>query len=181
MQIRSSTPADLTDIEQLLLAAFNDEGPAIARLVNDLLNDPTARPALSLVAIEDEHVVGHILFSRVTIPGHELSARILAPLAILPTHQKHGIGGALIREGLHRLEKTGTRLVFVLGHTTYYPRFGFEPALPFGLNAPYPIPPAHSEAWMVQALNDQPLEKMEATVCCADALANPEYWGPDQP
>jgi putative acetyltransferase len=88
---------------------------------------------LSLVA-EDERgeVVGHILFSPVTIDGVE-AAIGLAPMAVLPGQQRSGIGTALVRAGLERLERAGHRAVVVLGHPAYYPRFGFVPASRFGL------------------------------------------------
>jgi putative acetyltransferase len=67
-------------------------------------------------------------------------------------------------------------LVFVLGHPDYYPRHGFEPAGPQGLDAPYPIPAAHEDAWMVLALRPGVIGKLRGRVVCADALDKPEYW-----
>ncbi|MEM9419240.1 MAG: N-acetyltransferase [Planctomycetota bacterium] len=140
-------------IAQTHQQAFGPEkGAEIVALVSALASDETAKPILSLVAQRHNEPVGHILFSKVTIPGHSVEGRILAPLAVLPEHQGQGIGGALIHEGLAKLTRDGVGLVFVLGHTTYYPRFGFKPAAPHGLMAPYPLPPEHQDGWMAQAL-----------------------------
>ena len=106
------------------------------------MNDITASPSLSLVAVQDGGIVGHILFTKaeVTETTESASAQILAPLAIMPADQRTGIGGRLIEEGLSHLKKIGVDLVFVLGHPDYYPRSGFVTAGALGYEAPYPIP-----------------------------------------
>lgn len=85
---------------------------------------------LSLVAIEAERIVGHILFSPATIRTKTSVAHGmgLAPLAVLPTHQRLGIGSALVNDGLQRLAETASAFTIVAGHVDYYPRFGFLPA-----------------------------------------------------
>ena len=166
MEIRESTNLERKEILNIHNQAFGEEkGPVIAKLVDDLLNDRTAIPILSLVAIENERAVGHILYTKATITQTELpiSAQILAPLAILPSEQKKGIGEMLINEGIRQLRELGTELLFVLGHPTYYPRCGFVPAGEKGFEAPYPIPEEYASAWMVQALNGNALEKASGT------------------
>ena len=88
-----------------------------------MLNDETAMPILSLVAVENNKLIGHILYTRAVVTQTEISisAKILAPLAILPEEQKKGTGKKLINVGLRMLRASGTELVFVLGHPTYYP------------------------------------------------------------
>lgn len=85
---------------------------------------------LSLVAIKDDRVVGHILFSSTTIhsKGSVVNGMGLAPMAVLPTYQRSGIGTALVNEGLQQLADTSAAFTIVAGHTDYYPRFGFLPA-----------------------------------------------------
>jgi putative acetyltransferase len=85
---------------------------------------------LSLVALQDEKIIGHILFSPVTIEGHRgfLEGMGLAPMAVLPEFQRQGVGSMLIRAGIEILKKSGCPFIIVLGHPEYYPRFGFEPA-----------------------------------------------------
>ena len=89
-----------------------------AGLTAELLSDPTAGPAVSLLALRDGEAVGHILFTRCRIVGAEVQRPlfyILAPLAVVPSCQKQGVGGLLIAEGLQLLRERGAKLVFVLG------------------------------------------------------------------
>jgi predicted N-acetyltransferase YhbS len=161
------------------LQAFGTEkGPVISKLVDDLLEDETAKPRLSLVAADNGKIVGHILFTKAIITQTEsaVSAQILAPLAIAPDVQKTGIGQKLINAGLQRLKASGTELVFVLGHPDYYPRCGFHPAGKQGFEAPYPIPEAHANAWMVQSLNGDALKTVNGMVQCSKVLNEPQHW-----
>jgi putative acetyltransferase len=91
---------------------------------------------LSLVAEDESEIVGHIMFSPMTIEGDgaSWSAVCLAPVAVAPARQKEGIGGLLIQAGLGELREAGHGVVVLLGHPTYYPRFGFRPARQFGLH-----------------------------------------------
>jgi putative acetyltransferase len=102
--------------------------PTEARLVDAIR--AKGHKTLSLVAVSDGEVVGHILFSPVYIAGS--ASRIqgfgLAPMAVHPAFQRQGIGSALVREGLRRLDALACPFVIVVGHAAYYPRFGFEPA-----------------------------------------------------
>lgn len=181
IKFRSTGDSDLAGIKNTVSAAFGEMGQDYqenTQLVVNLLADPSAQPVLSLAAFRDEEVVGHILFTRVGISGAppELAASILAPLAVHPDQQGQGVGGALIREGLSRLKENGCALVFVLGHPSYYPRFGFSPAGVEGFEAPYPISPEHTEAWMVQPLGPGLLGKVSGKVQLSQTLNDPRYW-----
>ena len=98
--------------------------------------------ALSLVAENDSGVVGHILFSHLPIqgPAREAAAAALAPMSVLPRWQRRGVGSALVRAGLDRCRNAGFEAVVVLGHPTYYPRFGFSARLAQPLQAPFSGP-----------------------------------------
>ena len=173
MHIVEASDADLGDVLFVERSAFGGEEEA--ELVRDLLDDPSAVPALSLLAREAEKPVGHILFTGARLVGRDdIPVAILAPLAVTPDAQRAGVGGRLIEDGIARLESAGVSLVFVLGHPDYYPRHGFVPALPLGLAAPYPITP--EEAWMVRALQPELLGRVQGTVKCADAMDKPELW-----
>jgi len=176
MRIRRAMVADLDDVLLVESAAFGHDKEA--KLVRDLLGDPSARPTLSLLAFIDDKAVGHILFTSANLDTshHKASIVILAPLAIVPDVQRQGIGGKLIERGLQLLSESGVDLIFVLGHPEYYPRHGFKPAGQLGLEAPYPIPDEHADAWMVQALQPDLLGSLSGKVVCADALNKPEYW-----
>jgi putative acetyltransferase len=177
VEVRKSTDMDKTEITTVHIKAFGEEkGPVIAELVKGLMTDQTAIPLLSLLAVEDSRITGHILFTKVTVATASVSARILAPLAVLPEAQNRGAGGQLIKEGLHQLKKSGVELVFVLGHPDYYPRSGFVPAGALGYEAPYPIPAEHAGAWMVLPLSDGVTGKVTGKIACSDVLHQPEHW-----
>jgi predicted N-acetyltransferase YhbS len=179
LQLRKALESDWQAISGVVIAAFgNVQGQEIADLITDLLEDPSAYPLLSLVVTTNDRVVGYILFTSARIKHSQrmVSSTILAPLAVHPEYQNHGIGGQLIKEGLKQLKATGIELVFVLGHPGYYPKYGFSAAGIKGFDAPYPIPPENSGAWMVQELHQGTLECVSGQVICAEALNDPKHW-----
>lgn len=178
-RVRDATESDSQAIRDIILSAFGTEqGEEIADLVATLLTDPSAQPLLSLVAVADEKVVGHILFSNARIDGDttQTRARIIAPLTVDPDYQNHGVGARLIRDGLTRAKAAGVDLVFVLGHPGYYPRHGFVTAGDQGFVAPYPIAPENRAAWMVQALTSNAIANAAGKVIVADTLDHPRHW-----
>ncbi len=144
--IRAEQVGDATAIYSLHCAAFPTD--AEARLVDRLRANGHAR--ISLVAEADGALVGHILFSPVSIVGHLCngSGLGLAPVAVLRTHQRMGIGSKLVREGLAACREAGYRFIVLLGHPAYYPRFGFQKASLVGLRNEY----GADEAFMVMEL-----------------------------
>ena len=175
MIIREALDSELEDVLAIERAAFkqNEE----VELVQKLLQDPSAKPLLSLIAFKDQKPVGHILFTKVELDSDShCSASILCPMGVIPEFQKQGIGGELIKQGLSILLSRGVELVFVLGHPSYYPQYGFEPAGKHGLNAPYPIEEKNAGAWMVQELQVNATQKYRGEVICADTLCEPQYW-----
>jgi len=179
MQIRPAGPEDRGAVLAVEAAAFST--PAEAELVAVLLEDPTAAPVVSLLAEADGKAIGHILFTGATVTGEGTAppASILAPLAVIPEAQRQGVGRSLIEAGIEALGALDVSLVFVLGHIGYYPRAGFRPALPFGLDPPYGIDTAVSDAWMVREIRPGTLGSVRGTVRCADALMHPELWRED--
>lgn len=179
MIIREAIDWDLEAILRLEEESFGEEeGPDIVELIKLMLNDPTAQPLLSLVAEDGGQIVGHIVFTGVTIGEYadRIKASILAPLAVAKGRQRQGIGGMLINDGLGRLKESGIALVFVLGYPDYYTRYGFEPATPHGFIAQHPIPSQHADAWMVQELVPGSMASISGQVQCSDILSLPEYW-----
>ncbi len=131
--IRPEEPADLSAIHAVVEAAFPTS--AEARLVDRLRVDRDSE--ISLVAVDDAVIVGHVLFSRMTAG---LRALGLGPVAVSPDRQRSGVGSLLIRRGLAHAEADGWEIVFVLGDPAYYRRFGFDPALARGFTSPYAGP-----------------------------------------
>ena len=155
--VRAEVAADRGDVRRVNELAF--EGASEADLVEALHRDGLVLS--SLVAEIDGGVVGHILFSRMWVDGADgsLDAACLAPLAVAPPHQRRGIGGLLISRGLEEIRRLGERLVIVVGHPEYYPRFGFEPAQPRGLSSPFP-----PEAFMAMELTPGALRGVAGAV-----------------
>lgn len=147
--IRPETDDDASAIRRVNEQAFGQ--PAEALLVEALRENGAS--LLSLVAENDNQVVGHILFSPAHIKSDESEtpAVALAPVAVLPDHQRKGVGTALILQGLAVLHDMGHGLVIVLGHPGYYPKFGFTPASRFGIRCPFEVP---DEAFMALELRE---------------------------
>lgn len=137
MHIRAEEPTDFIGVHEVNASAFETE--AEANLVEVLRRE--SQSMVSLVAEDKGEIVGHILFSPVTLTDHlELNIMGLAPMAVKPNHQRKGIGSALVRAGLEICKEMGAGAVIVLGHSTYYPRFGFLPAVRFGIYCEYNVP-----------------------------------------
>mgnify|MGYP001811876068 FL=1 len=142
-EIRKEQPGDQDAVRRVNIAAF-DNGPEAA-LVDKLRI--SCEDYLAFVAVEDGTVVGHILFTPVTVDGCGAVGMGLAPMAVLPSYQHQDIGSQLIRDGLAHLHRSGCPFVVVLGHPGFYPRFGFEPASRYHLCSQWEGVP--DEAFMV--------------------------------
>ncbi len=128
--VRDESADDVSAVFAVNRAAF--EGPEEATLVDRLRT--SAAPIVSLVAEIQGQVIGHILFSPVSVEtgrGDKLCLG-LGPMAVLPQFQNLGVGSELVERGLERCRVLGASAVFVLGHPDYYPRFGFKSAAPYG-------------------------------------------------
>ena len=165
--IRDERPEDAPGVRRVLERAFShaDEADLVDRLRQagavtvssvalDRLDDGGARP---------QEIIGHILFSPVTIGDRSPPSPTvgLAPMAVAPSHQRRGIGTALVEAGLALCREQGVGLVVVLGHPSYYPRFGFRPAHHAGLSCEYDAP---LEAFMALELADGALESCTGMV-----------------
>ena len=135
--IRPERPEDYEAVSTVTAAAFGRENEA--RLVEVLRGSDAYVPELSLVAEEDGVVVGHTMLTYSTLRG-DIDRRILvlAPVSVTPTRQNDGIGGALCRRAIELADARSEPLISVLGHATYYPRFGFESARALGVEPPVP-------------------------------------------
>jgi putative acetyltransferase len=114
---------------------------------------------LSLLATNEDQIVGHILYSAVTVGSGErkIIGAGLGPMAVLPEYQRRGIGTKLIEFGTTRLKQSGCPFIVVLGHADYYPRFGFRPASDYGLKCEWSVP---DNAFMALALNESKIRDL---------------------
>lgn len=126
IQLRTERARDFPEVERVHSLAFG--GPAEATLVRQLRKSDAFVPELSILATRQGWIVGHVLFSKISLvsEGKNLNALSLAPVAVLPELQKRGIGKALIEEGIDRAEQLGFGAILVLGDPEYYGNFGFE-------------------------------------------------------
>lgn len=147
VRIRHEKPGDAKAIRLVLEQAFGQSDEA------DLVDGLRKRDGftLSLVAILENQLVGHILFSPVTIEAEDLifNALGLGPMAVLPPHQGKRIGSQLVRIGLDQCRDAGHEIVVVLGHPEFYGRFGFSPARPLGIWVEFDVP---DDVFMVMEL-----------------------------
>ena len=153
----AANPEERSAIGSINEAAFG--GPEEADLVDNLR--ASGDVLLSLVAEYEAHAAGHIVFSRMWIEqaGGLIPAVALAPMAVLPEYQRRGIGGALIRRGLEVLGALDEKIVIVVGHPNYYPRFGFSCEKARHLESPFP-----AEALMAIELRDGALDGIRGRV-----------------
>ena len=157
VRLDTGEPQERLTIRSIHEAAFGrvDE----ADLVDSLRSEGMV--LVSLVAEVERRMVGHILFSRMSIETSDgaVPAAALAPVAVLPEDQRRGIGGQLIRYGLDLLRRQGERIVIVLGHPDYYSRFGFSAENARALESPFP-----PEAFMALELSAGALKGVRGRV-----------------
>ena len=156
--VRRETQSDISAIRKVNESAFKGSGEA--RLV-DLLREAN-KAIISLVAVFDSRVVGHILFSPITIRPNPKNMRGLglAPLAVLPRYQKRGIGSSLVTRGLEECREKGYDVVVVLGDVPFYTRFGFKRASLYGLRNEYNV----DESFTVLELKKGTLDSVSGLV-----------------
>lgn len=147
--VREERPSDRAAIRYVNEQAFGRRDEA--DLVDALRQQNVI--TLSLVAVIDDTLVGHVLFSPVSIKSDEGGCSVvgLGPMAVLPAYQRQGIGSHLVQKGLDRCRQMGYTLVIVLGHPDYYPRFGFVPASRHDIRYEHDVP---DEVFMVLELRN---------------------------
>jgi putative acetyltransferase len=158
IEIRNETPDDHSAVREVNERAFGR--PNEATLV-DMLRSAN-KALISLVALDQGRVVGHILFSTVSVVVAPENFRGvgLGPMSVLPEFQNMGIGSSLVREGLEACKREKYGAVVVLGHTKFYPRFGFSKAKDYGLDNEYDA----TDAFMVMELEGGVLEGVSGLV-----------------
>ena len=147
IDVRPERSGDESAIRRLNDEAFGQ--PEESRIIDAVR--AAGDSVISLVAVEGATIVGHILFTPVSIEPHRRAplALGLGPMAVLPAWQRHGIGSRLVEAGLQECRRLGCHAVVVLGHPAFYPRFGFRPGRTFGLRSEFDVP---DEVFMVAEL-----------------------------
>ena len=148
MTIRKEKPQDMEAVREVNIQAFGQ--PQEASIVDKLRKN--CDNLVSLVAILENRIVGHILFSPAIIEANNITIEGmgLAPMAVLPEYQRQGIGSAMVRKGIEKLKEKGCPFIIVLGHPGYYPRFGFERTCKYGIRSTWDVP---DEAFMIMILD----------------------------
>lgn len=166
IQIRPETPADYSEVFQIVEAAFRGQkfSDQTEHLIVERLRQSTAYiPELSLVAEGEGKLLGHILISKVEVAGEEESfpALSLAPVSVLPQYQNQGIGGQLINAAHRSAKALGYLAIVLIGHATYYPRFGYEKASKYGISFPFDSPDINC---MICELQENALQNIQGEV-----------------
>lgn len=143
--IRPEAPRDFVAIANLIQAAFQDmehSDHTEHLLVERLRKSSAYVPELALVASLAEEIVGYILLSKITIVAEnkQHGSLALAPVAVLPMHQRKGIGGMLIQRAHEAAQRLGHQSVILIGHEAYYPKFGYQRCSEFNITLPFPAP-----------------------------------------
>ena len=175
LEIRESVPRDLDAIETLYPAAFPDED--LRPLVRALLQEGPS--VLSLVGVAggmaDRSIAAHVIFTTCGIAGRADKVALLGPLAVAPAAQRQGIGSAMVRAGLQRLDSAGVTQVYVLGDPAYYGRLGFAPD--DDVAPPYPLPADWHGAWQSISLRRAEAPR-QGKLSVPQPWRQPALWAP---
>ncbi|WP_417899912.1 N-acetyltransferase [Bacillus haimaensis] len=165
MMVRQEIPSDYPSTERVIQKAFANvkiSDKTEHEMVQRLRKSEAFVPELSLVA-DDEEIVGHILLTKLKIKKEDDSTEslALAPVSVLPEYQNKGVGKRLMNEALKVAKESSFQSVIVLGHPTYYSKFGFKPASLWGIKAPFEVP---DEVFMALELKENALDGVSGVV-----------------
>jgi putative acetyltransferase len=175
MQIREATITDSEAIRKLHLQAFDkSEARFVSDVAVNLLQEKSTIKIISLVATDNDVIIAHIAFSPIFLDSsNEHFGYILAPLAVLPTQQKKGVGSTIVQHGLDIISSLGAFIVFVYGDPQYYSRFGFKTDLARNFTPPYTL--QYPEGWQAMKLNSTDFPEGGKLKCVA-SLNDPQLW-----
>lgn len=149
VEIREELPGDVAAVRDLNRRAFGQDQEG--NIVDALRSNGAA--LLSLLATVNGRVVGHILYSPASVG--EVMGAALGPMAVLPEYQRQGLGSKLVEAGNLKLKDAGCPFIIVVGHPSYYPRFGFKPASTHGIKCEWEVP---DEAFMLLVLDEAKMQ-----------------------
>jgi putative acetyltransferase len=178
MKLSIYNSSNIEEIKQLFTKTFTDsenesEGLLIGNLVYDLMNNTDAHDLYGFVAIENEKIIGGIMFSKLTFES-EVNAFLLSPVAIHSSYQGKGIGQKLINFGIDALKENGVELVFTYGDPNFYSKVGFSLITEKLVEAPFKL--TYPEGWLGQSLVSDDIELITGRSYCVEAFNKPEIW-----
>jgi putative acetyltransferase len=150
VEIREERPDDVAAIRDLNRRAFGQDQES--NIVDALRSNGAT--VLSLLATLNSRVVGHIMYSSLSIGG-EITGAALGPMAVLPEYQRQSIGSKLVEAGNLKLKDAGYPFIIVVGHANYYSRFGFRPASAYGIRCEWEVP---DDVFMLLVLDDAKMQ-----------------------
>jgi putative acetyltransferase len=161
IEIRAEEPADIAAIRGVNCRAFGQDQEG--KIVDALRANGGA--LLSLVAVKQGRIVGHIMYSPARVGSVQGAA--IGPIAVVPEEQSHDIGTKLVEEGNEWVARNGYPLIVVVGHPKFYPRFGFRPASSYRITSEWELP---NEVFMVL-----PLDDVQMAASAGAAICRPEF------
>ncbi|MCP9847897.1 N-acetyltransferase [Synechococcus sp. Lug-A] len=166
------------DLELLFQSTFSstegeDEGKLIGSLASKLASNIDDTNVFCFGAIEDRSVIGAVFLTRLTFQDESL-VYMLAPVAVLTTHQRSGIGKELIRFAMEFMAKAGTEVVVTYGDPEFYGKAGFTPLSEKVLQSPMEL--SMPFGWLGKSLTDKPIQTRSDKPSCVEAFRNPTYW-----
>lgn len=172
MEIRKVKSRDYDEISKLIKETFSNTTNGYgseAELVEKIRESDYYIDELEVVAIEDNSIIGHGLLSEVDIIDghHKHKGLVLAPLEVNTRYQKKGIGTAILNELEKRAKGYKLSFISILGHPSYYSKFGYIPASKFHITAPFSVP---DEAFMIKAINNQTLDNISGMIKYSEAF-----------
>jgi putative acetyltransferase len=162
VETRPERPEDIPTLRDVNNAAFGREQEA--NIVEALRSNGAA--LLSLVAVLNGQVVGHILYSPASVGN--VAGAALGPMSVLPEYQRQGIGSALVEAGNRYLKDTRCPFIVVLGHPTFYPRFGFRPASMNGIRCDWDV---SDDVFMLLVLDEQRMQGVSGSARYRDEFS----------
>jgi predicted N-acetyltransferase YhbS len=178
MNFRHYNPTESRSIEELFFSVFSksegeSEGRLIGGLAKELLNRTASEDLFVFVAVEDDEIVGAIIVTRMPTEK-EAELFVLAPVAVAAKNQGKGVGQKLIEYGIKELKEAGIKVLVTYGDPKFYSKTGFQQITEDMIQPPFKL--TQPEGWLAQALDQNPLQKMEGKCSCASALNDPRYW-----
>lgn len=179
MHFSSSYEDRLEEITDMFISAFSEsegvsEDALIGTLAKNLISTTPIEDLYVFLANNETDLFGCIVFTRLKFECDVRDVFLLSPVAILPSHQRKGLGCGLLRYGLDVLKQDGVDIAITYGDPNYYKRVGFK--LVAAELVPPPLPLNQPEGWLAQSLTKAELRPLEGPSRCAEALSDPNYW-----